>query len=92
MDGPDAVSHLVQGPNGQWYDPNIPTHCNEGHPLVARSHVHGWDGTRSFWWCLHPGHADDASRYRYSSGSQQPADWERGTPDHGVTRPERRQG
>lgn len=84
------MSDLVQGPNG--WEERYPTHCRSGHPLEPRRMIVGWDGTRRYFFCLHDGHPDEASRWTYATGPDSAPAWEGGTPDHGVTRPERRQG
>jgi len=81
------VTDLVQHPNGGWYRPR-PEKCRTmGHPLTYPHVIVGWTGTGPYWYCLHPNHPDEPSRWTYPAWAYQgPPTHEMGAPDGGVNR------
>lgn len=75
---------LVKGPTG-WSEV-YPTHCGTGHRFAPHKVIVGWTGTARYFYCLHPDHVDERSRWLVPDGHDGAPVANLGTPDHGLMR------
>jgi hypothetical protein len=77
------MSDLVRTSKG-WAEV-YPTHCPVGHRFAPHKVTVGWDGQCRYFYCeQQDGHADDASRWLYTSGAGGAPSWEGMAPDGGL--------
>lgn len=72
------MTGLVRTPDGGYYRPG-PERCRLGHPLKYPNVTVGWTGTGPYWYCLHPGHPDRETRWRYPDWANQDPSRSEGT-------------